>query len=164
MKYYYLRMRVIPQIRCLIILIFINLLFKLTRIRRHRRGRSRSLACEEISNVFYFWLTLFYLFPKLLLQGSPCFSQMSGEFVAQLLGNFHLNFATQLFLTSFFGGLSDALIQPLSHFACVVVVDWWRPRRCCPAGLLSHNKAFRPKPIHTTFVVEILHNPKIVLQ
>jgi len=48
---------------------------------------------------------------------------MSGEFVAQHLDNFRLNFATQLFLTSFFGGLSDTLIQPFSHFVRVVVVD-----------------------------------------
>ena len=30
-------------------------------------------------------------------------------------------------------------------------------------GLLSHHQALGPKPIHTTFVVEILRNPKIAL-
>ena len=65
MKYSYLRMsRVIPQIRCLIVLIvliIISLLFKLTNIRRHCQWRSRALWRLKKSMMRWHLLSLFLI-------------------------------------------------------------------------------------------------------
>ena len=90
-------------------------------------------------------------------------SQMPRELGGQPLCHFRLNFLTQLFLLSFFGSLSDALIQPYRHFVGIIVVHRWRLSKCWSARLLFHDKPFRPKPIHMTFVVKILSNLEIAL-